>query len=69
MKACCSLAGASVASGDEETAVSSARWSWPRRFRLSPPNQSLGRTTVWTDTFKRVMTHVTAEQKRLATPR
>ena len=27
------------------------------------------RQTVWTDTFKRVMTHVTAEQKRLANPR
>lgn len=25
------------------------------------------RKTVWTDTFKRVMTHVTAEQRRLAT--
>jgi hypothetical protein len=27
------------------------------------------RGTVWTDTFGRVMTHVLAEQKRLATPR
>ena len=27
------------------------------------------RQTVWTGTFKRVMTHVTAEQKRLAAPR
>ena len=27
------------------------------------------RQTVWTDTFRSVMTHVTAEQKRLATPR
>ena len=27
------------------------------------------RPTVWTDTFKRVMTHVTAEQKRPGTPR
>jgi hypothetical protein len=27
------------------------------------------RQTVWTDTFKRVMNHVVAEQKRLAPPR
>jgi hypothetical protein len=27
------------------------------------------RRTVWTDTFKRVMTHVTSEQKRPGTPR
>jgi peptidoglycan/xylan/chitin deacetylase (PgdA/CDA1 family) len=27
------------------------------------------RQTVWTDTFKRVMTHVVAEQRRLASPR
>jgi peptidoglycan/xylan/chitin deacetylase (PgdA/CDA1 family) len=27
------------------------------------------RPTVWTDTFKRVMTHVTAEQKRVEAPR
>ena len=27
------------------------------------------RQTVWTDTFKRVMTNVTAEQKRVASPR
>jgi hypothetical protein len=27
------------------------------------------RQTVWADTFKRVMTHVTAEQKRLTNPR
>jgi hypothetical protein len=27
------------------------------------------RQTVWTDTFKRVMGHVVAEQERLATPR
>jgi hypothetical protein len=27
------------------------------------------RQTVWTETFKRVMTHVTAEQKRLAASR
>jgi hypothetical protein len=25
--------------------------------------------TVWTDTLRTVMTHVTAEQKRMATPR
>jgi sialate O-acetylesterase len=27
------------------------------------------RRTVWTDTFKRVMTHVTAEQRRMAPSR
>jgi len=27
------------------------------------------RQAIWTDTFKRVMTHVVAEQKRMATPR
>ena len=27
------------------------------------------RPTVWTDTFRRVMTHVTAEQKRVSAPR
>jgi peptidoglycan/xylan/chitin deacetylase (PgdA/CDA1 family) len=30
---------------------------------------SAHRQTVWTDTFRQVMTHVTAEKKRLATPR